>query len=246
MKKKIFIIGATSEIAKSCADIWLSRGDEVFLAGRDQNKLNLLNQKLSKHTSAKVFTYTVDLNFFEKHSEMIALAYRQINGFDVAFIAHGMLPNQKDCENDVTKTMLAIKTNALSTISILTLLANYFEHKKKGNIVFLSSVAADRGRASNYVYGSSKALVNEFISGLRQRLHKYDVTVTNIKLGFVDTPMTVLFKKGILWAKPKKIAIGIVKAIDQNKNELYLPMFWAIVMGIIKKIPTSIFKKLNF
>ena len=138
-----------------------------------------------------------------------------------------------------------LQTNALSTISLLTLLATRFEAKKSGTICVISSVAGDRGRASNYVYGSAKAMVTAFTSGLRQRLYKSNVSVVTIKPGFVDTPMTSEFKKGILWAKPSVVAALIVKAIDKKKAEVYAPVFWRVVMSLITALPNFIFKRIK-
>ena len=125
-------------------------------------------------------------------------------------------------------------------------MANRFERKKKGTIAVISSVAGERGRASNYVYGSSKALVTTFASGLRQRLDKFNVKVLTIKLGSVDTPMTSKFKKGLLWSTPQNVAKKIVQSIDSGKDEVYLPGFWYLIFLVIKSIPNSIFKKLHF
>ena len=162
---------------------------------------------------------------------------------DVVLIAHGTLSNQKSCELSVKETLTEIQTNALSTISLLTSIANRFEAKKSGTICVISSVAGDRGRAGNYVYGSSKAMVTTFTSGLRQRLHKSNVSVVTIKPGFVDTPMTSEFKKGLLWAKPGAVALIIVTAIDKRKDEVYAPVFWKLIMQIISLIPIRFFKK---
>jgi short-subunit dehydrogenase len=145
----------------------------------------------------------------------------------------------------VKETLAEVKTNALSTISILTLIANLFERKKAGTIAIISSVAGDRGRASNYVYGSAKAMIAVFASGLRQRLYKANVAVVTIKPGLIDTPMTAEFKKGLLWTKHEVAAEKIVKAIDTKKNEVYIPQFWWLVMKIIKLVPENIYKKIR-
>jgi short-subunit dehydrogenase len=118
--------------------------------------------------------------------------------------------------------------------------------KKTGIIAVISSVAGDRGRASNYVYGSTKAMITAFTSGLRQRLYKSNVAVVTIKPGFVDTPMTASFKKGLLWAKPAAVAAMIVRAIDKRKDEVYVPPFWQAAMIVIKMIPTIFFKKIKW
>ena len=187
----------------------------------------------------------VDLNEMDRHVELLDAAENALDGVDVVLIAHGTLSNQKSCELSINETLQEIQTNALSSISLLTLIANRFEAKRDGTICVISSVAGDRGRASNYVYGSAKAMLTAFTSGLRQRLYKSNVAVVTVKPGFVDTPMTAEFKKGVLWAKPKAVSRKIVRAIDANKAEVYIPAFWWPVMAIIKFIPNSIFGKLK-
>ena len=144
------------------------------------------------------------------------------------------------------ETLAEIQTNALSTICLITLIANRFEARKSGTICVISSVAGDRGRASNYVYGSAKAMVTAFTSGLRQRLYKSNVSVVTIKPGFVDTPMTSEFRKGLLWAKPTTAAALIVNAIDKKKAEVYVPSYWIWIMKIIKTIPNKVFTRMSF
>jgi len=182
----------------------------------------------------------------DKHEELLNVADDALDSVDIVLIAHGTLSNQKKCEFSVEETLKEIQTNAFSTISLLTLISNRFEARKNGTICVISSVAGDRGRASNYVYGSAKAMVTAFTSGLRQRLHKSNVAVVTIKPGFVDTPMTSELKKGVLWAKPSDVAKGVVRAINKKRSERYLPSFWWLIMMVIKKIPNSIFKKLFF
>jgi short-subunit dehydrogenase len=180
-----------------------------------------------------------------RHTELLAAAENAMGGVDIVLIAHGTLSKQQSCERSVEETFAEIQTNALSTISLLTLLANRFEEEKDGTICVISSVAGDRGRASNYVYGSAKAMVSAFTSGLRQRLHKSNVAVVLVKPGFVDTPMTSEFKKGLLWAKPGGIAMKIVEAIDSKKNEIYVYFYWRFIMRLIVEIPELIFKRMN-
>ena len=138
-----------------------------------------------------------------------------------------------------------MQTNALSVISLLTLLANHFEQQRHGCIAVISSVAGDRGRQSNYVYGTAKGALSIFLQGLRNRLHKSGVQVLTVKPGFVDTPMTASLPKGPLWATPEKVAEDIDKAIENKRNVLYTPSFWFLIMAIIKSVPESIFKRLS-
>ncbi len=243
--KKIIIIGATSAIAEAAARIWAQRGDQMFLVSRNQDRLNLIAKDLKVRGAYEINSYCMDANNFDQHVPMLEEAFGILGSIDIVLIAHGTLSNQKDCEQSVELTMQEITTNALSVIALLTHLANLFEKQGSGTIAVISSVAGDRGRASNYVYGSSKSMVSAFTSGLRQRLFKSGVSVVTIKPGFVDTPMTADFKKGLLWAKPEKIAKEIVVACDKKNGEVYVPSFWWGVMKIINLIPGELFKKIK-
>jgi len=243
--KKILIIGVTSAIAKAAARIWAKEGSELFLVARNQEALDLLTQDLNVRGSPKVHSYCLDLNNFECHDQMLEEAFNRIEKIDIVLIAHGTLSDQKKCEQSLDLTLLEIKTNALSVIALLTQLANRFEKQKSGTIAVISSVAGDRGRQSNYIYGSAKAMVTAFTSGLRQRLYKSNVSVVTIKPGFVDTPMTAMMKKGVLWASSDRVANLIVAACEKKNGEVYVPGFWWGIMSIIKIIPQAIFKKLN-
>lgn len=243
---RVLVIGATSAIAEHCARLWAERGDALYLVARNEERLNAIAADLKVRGAAQTHAHCADLNEIDRHAAMLDAAEAAMGGIETVLIAHGTLSNQKACEQSVTETLAEINTNALSTVSLLTLIANRFEAKQAGTIAVISSVAGDRGRASNYVYGASKAMVTAFTSGLRQRLHKSDVAVVTIKPGFVDTPMTRAFKKGLLWAKPDSVAATIVRAIDKRKDEVYVPAFWWAVMVIIKNLPKKIFLKLNF
>lgn len=243
--KRILIIGATSAIAEHCARIWAARGDALHLVARNEQHVQTIAADLKVRGASKVTTYCTDLNDMDKHEELLNSADDSLSSVDIVLIAHGTLSNQKSCQLSVHETLAEIQTNALSTISLLTLIANRFEAKQSGTICVISSVAGDRGRASNYVYGSAKAMVTAFTSGLRQRLYKSNVSVVTIKPGFVDTPMTSAFTKGFLWAKPNVVANKIVKSIDKNKAEIYVPLFWFGVLIIMKNTPHFIFKKVD-
>jgi decaprenylphospho-beta-D-erythro-pentofuranosid-2-ulose 2-reductase len=244
--KRILIIGATSAIAEHCARIWAANSDAMHLVARNEQHVQTIAADLKARGASDVTTVCADLNETVKHEQLLDAAYDALGGVDIVLIAHGTLSNQKSCELSVKETLTEIQTNALSTISFLTLIANRFEAKKSGTICVISSVAGDRGRASNYVYGSAKAMVTTFTSGLRQRLYKSNVSVVTIKPGFVDTPMTSEFKKGFLWSRPNVVAATIVKAIDTRKDEVYVPAFWNLIMLTIRLIPSQIFKRKEF
>src|SRR5205823_5927368 len=133
--------------------------------------------------------FVLDLNDFDRHQEMVETAIQTLDGLDMVLISHGTLRDQQKCELSVEETLKEFTTNCTSVIALLTILANYFEQQKRGCIAVVSSVAGDRGRQTNYVYGAAKGAVSIFLQGLRGRLHKSRVTVVTIKPGMVDTPM---------------------------------------------------------
>ena len=244
--RKILIIGATSAIAEAVARIFAARGDALFLVARNTDRLQAIATDLGVRGAVRAATATLDVADFSAHQAVIDQAEQELGGLDTVLIAHGTLSDQAECEKSVTALRREFDINALSTMALLTTLANTFEARKSGTLAVISSVAGDRGRQSNYVYGSAKAAVSAFLSGLRQRLAKSNVDVLTIKPGFVDTPMTAnIANKGALWAKPDQIAAGIVHAIDKRRSVVYLPWFWSLIMLIIKHIPESIFKKLR-
>ena len=164
---KILVIGATSAIAEHCARIWAGRGDALYLVARNEERLKTIVADLKVRGASETHSYFMDLNDMESHAAMLDAAETAMSGIDTVLIAHGTLSNQKACEQSVEETLAELTTNALSMISLLAHIANRFEAKQAGMIAVISSVAGDRGRASNYVYGSAKAMVTAFTSGLR-------------------------------------------------------------------------------
>lgn len=239
------IVGATSAIAQETAKLFARSEAKFFLAGRSKEKLESIRDDLLVRGARQAETFLLDLTNVDKHQKLIDSAISALGGFDAVLIAHGTLGDQKACEENVTVTMNELNTNCLSVISLLTIIANYFERQKQGCIAVISSVAGDRGRRSNYVYGTAKGAVNIFLQGLRNRLSTAGVKVVTIKPGFVDTPMTTAIPKNALFAQPQAIGKGIYNAMQSSKNVVYLPWFWRPIMLIIKSIPESIFKKLS-
>jgi decaprenylphospho-beta-D-erythro-pentofuranosid-2-ulose 2-reductase len=244
--RKILIIGATSAIAEATARIFAARGDALFLVARDATHLQAIATDLSVRGAVRAANATLDVTDFSAHAAIIDRAERELGGIDTVLIAHGTLSDQAQCQTWVDALRREFDINALSTMALLTMLANTFEARKRGTLAVISSVAGDRGRQSNYVYGSAKAAMSAFLSGLRQRMAKANVDVLTIKPGFVDTPMTAaIANKGALWAKPDQIAAGIVRAIDRRRSVVYLPRFWGLIMLVIRHIPEPIFKRLK-
>ncbi|MFO1345005.1 MAG: SDR family oxidoreductase [Rhodocyclaceae bacterium] len=245
MSKRILIIGATSAIAEAAARQWAARGDALFLVGRKRQKLDDIAADLKVRGAASAGVFEMDATDAAMHPSMLEAAVTALGGLDVALIAHGTLPDQKACEASVAMMLAEIDNNGLSVVALCTLLGNHFEAQGSGSIAVISSVAGDRGRQSNYVYGAAKGMVTRYLQGLRNRLAKKGVQVLTIKPGFVDTPMTAEFKKGALWAQPADVARGILAAIDKGRDEVYLPGFWRLIMLVIRHIPEFVFKKLS-
>lgn len=243
--QKVIIIGAASAIAEATARIYASRGARLFLVARNAQKLADMGADLKVRGAESVETAMLDVNRTDAHTGVLDHAWTFLGTPDVALIAHGTLPDQQACEASVQIALAEFATNATSTIALLTDVAHRMQAARQGSIAVISSVAGDRGRASNYLYGAAKAAVSTFLSGLRQRLNGDGVNVLTIKPGFVDTPMTRDFKKGALWARPDAVARGIVKAIDQHKAVAYLPWFWWGIMLIIRNVPEFVFRKIK-
>lgn len=241
---RIMVAGATSAIAHETAKHFAADGAEFFLVGRNAEKLSGVQHDLDVRGAARVVTHTLDLNALEQHEALIEAAYAALGGLDAVLIAHGTLPDQEHVQASVEATLQALTTNALSTISLLTLLAGRFERQRHGCLAVISSVAGDRGRPSNYVYGTAKGAVSVFTSGLRARLSKAGVAVVTVKPGFVDTPMTAHVKKNPLFASPATVGRRIYRAMLKGEDVVYVPWFWRYIMLVIRLIPERVFKRL--
>ncbi len=243
----ILVIGAGSAIAQAAAQIYAEEGGRLFLVARDAARLDVIADDLRVRGALQVDTLPADLLEHDRHPEIIEAALDAMPELDIVLIAHGVLPDQAACQASAERSVEAMDVNFLSVVSLLTPLANRMEERGGGTIAVISSVAGDRGRQSNYVYGAAKSGLDAFLQGLRNRLSKSGVNVLTIKPGFVDSPMTAHIENrgGPLWASPDTVAAGIVKAIVREKDVVYVPGFWALIMFVIRNIPERIFKKLS-
>lgn len=243
--KKVLIIGATSAIAQATAKYFAHAGAALFLVARNEHKLQAVANDLTVRGAQHIGWFLADLNDFENHKLILEKAIAELQGLDIVLIAHGTLGDQAACEKDYRLAEIELKTNFLSAVSMLTELASYFESQKQGTIAVISSVAGDRGRQSNYIYGTAKSALNTFLQGLRNRLAHSGVSVITIKPGFTDTPMTASMPKNALFVLPGAVAKDIVRAIEKRKDVVYSPWFWRPIMFIIRRIPESLFKRLK-
>ncbi len=241
----ILILGSTSAIAQAVVRLYAARGANLYLVARNSEKLAAVAADARVRGAAEVYVQALDLDALERHDALLADVAAKLPHLDAVLMAHGVLGEQADAERDFAVAERILHTNFLSPASLLTRIANDFERAGGGTIAVISSVAGDRGRKSNYVYGTSKGALTTFLSGLRARLDRQGVHVLTIEPGFVSTPMTAHIEQGPLFAAPQKIASGIVAAIDRKKDVVYLPWFWRPIMFIIRAVPERIFKKLN-
>ncbi len=200
---QVLVLGATSAIAQGVMRLYAARGAKLFLVARDPVRLDAVADDLRVRGAAAVDTLASDLNERDAHPSIVAAALDALNEMDLVFVAHGVLPDQAECEAEATAALDSIDLNFMSIVSLLTPLANHLAARKAGAIAVISSVAGDRGRQSNYVYGAAKSGLDAFLGGLRNRLYKSGVHVLTVKPGFVSTPMTAhLEQTGPLWARP--------------------------------------------
>lgn len=247
MSQHVLIIGATSGMAEVLARIYAGQGARLFLVARSEDKLNAVASDLQARGAGEVKTWVMDANNSGAIAPMLDAAWQAFGNMDVALVAHGTLPDQLRAQTDMPYAIAEFRTNAESAIACLVGLAIKFEPQGKGVIAVIGSVAGDRGRASNYLYGAAKAAVETFASGLRARLFAIGVHVLLVKPGFVATPMTAhLPLPSMLTSSADQAAADIFKAINKRKDVLYTAWFWAWIMLIIRWLPAVIFKRLKF
>ncbi len=243
---RILIFGATSAIATEAARAWAERGESLFLVARDKKKLSALAADLKARGAAKAEALACAAEDAKAHASLPAKAAKALGGLDAALIAHGVLPDEERCRRDAAYALATLQVNFNSVVSVGTPLAAFFETQRSGVLGIISSVAGDRGRASNATYGAAKAGVSAWASGQRARLFKSGVAVVTLKPGFVDSPMTSHLKKGLLFASARKVGRGVVKAMDKRKGTAYLPGFWKPIMLAVIHMPAPLFKRLKF
>ena len=244
----ILLIGAGSAIATAVARRYAAHQSSLFLIARNGSRLALQQQDLLVRGAARVGTRVLDLLNHEEYETAInaATEFFGQDDIDLVLICHGSLPDQEAAEQDFDLARREIDINGLSVISLLTRLTPYLKAQGRGMLAVVTSVAGDRGRQPNFVYGAAKALVSTYLQGLRGKLLPYGVDVLDIRPGLVDSPMTQQFDKGLLWSSPELVARQIEKAIRRKRHTVYVPGYWRLIMGVVRSIPEAVFKRLKF
>lgn len=239
----VLVFGATSGIARAISLELAKRGHPLFLAARDSGELERIASDLAVRTGTRVWTATFDAEDYESHEEFMKNAVAEAGTFEGIVVATGYLGDQRRAIEDWQEARAILDRNFVSAASLLHVAGRYLELRESGWIIALSSVAGDRGRMSNYVYGSAKGGLSVFLQGLRSRLQKAGVHVMTVKPGPVDTAMTFGMDKLPLLADPMKVGAAIVKAVYKRKDQVYVPAPWQLIMFILKAVPEKVFKK---
>ena len=239
----VLIIGAKSDIAKAVARKYAENGYDLYLAARNSVELEEFAKDIHIRTQKVVKCLELDVLDYESH----AIFYGDLEEKPLGVVsAVGYLGKQDKAQNSFEECKKIIDTNYTGVVSLLNIIASDFERRESGFVVGISSVAGDRGRKSNYIYGSSKAALTAYLSGLRNRLYKANVHVLTVKPGFVATKMTEgmnLPEK--LTAQPEFVAEIIYKAQQKRRNVIYIKWVWLLIMWVIRNIPEWKFKRMN-
>lgn len=242
-KPPVLILGARSDIARAVAQSFAARGHPIQLAARQVHRLEADKSDLELRHTVPVSLHEFDALALDSHEAFLDSLPELPR---IAVSAVGVLGDQEEAETDTNQLVGVLRSNFEGPAHILSLLANRFATRGSGTIVGISSVAGDRGRASNYIYGSAKAGFTAFLSGLRNRLAEHDVHVVTVLPGFVDTQMTAdLDLPARLTARPEEVSQAIARAVFSKRNIIYVRPVWWLIMAIIRNIPEALFKRMR-
>ena len=239
------VFGASSAIATAVCRILAKHGARLHLIGREGDALQNLARDLELRGAKSVAISIADLSETGSHEQLVTECWESLGKPELVLLAHGSLGAQVACEADWEQQRAQIQTNLLSHLSLLTILANKFEQQRSGCLAAISSVAADRGRASNYIYGAAKAGLSSYLEGLRSRLAPAGVRVLDLRPGPVDTPMTAGLPKGPLWSNPERVARAMYRALTHRNGTVYLPFYWRPIMWLVRVMPDVLIRKLG-
>ena len=243
--KRVLVIGATSAMASEVARRYAGERARLYLTARNAARLDAVAADLRVRGAGEVASDVFDVTDHGRATEVLGRAWEAYNGFDLALVAHGVLPNQAECQVNSAAALAALEVNFTAAVVLLGDLANRFETQRHGCIAVITSVAGDRGRQSNYVYGAAKGGLDRFLEGLRNRLHRAGVSVVTLKPGFVDTPMTAGLRQGPLFVSARRAGAAIYRAIERRTEIAYIPWFWRPIMLVVRLLPEAVFKRLR-
>jgi short-subunit dehydrogenase len=241
----VLILGATSRIAQQLGHRYAERGHAVFVAARDSEEAARVAADVAIRRQVKTGSAPFDALDFDTHRALVDTVEEAVGPIEVAVVAFGEMGDQNAGQADFAAAKRVIDVNFTGAASLCEAIAEAMEPRASGAIIGITSVAGDRGRQSNYFYGSAKGAFTLYLQGLRNRLHKCGVQVMTVRLGFVDTRMTFGMETAIPIASPEAISAAIVRDQLGGADDVYHPRFWRGIMGVIRRIPESLFKRLS-
>lgn len=244
MGARLLVFGANSGICHEVLKLYARDGACFFLVGRNADKLAAVSDDLTVRGGDIAGSASYDFNDWSQHEAVIAKARESLGEIDVAIVAHGTFPEQDECEHSPEAVRACMDDNFTSVAVVAQSLAQVLSQQGRGTLAVVSSVAGDRGRKSNYTYGSAKAGIDAFLQGMRGRFSGSNVKVVNIKPGMTVSPMTAHMKHGLFWSTAEGIAPVIYKAITQGTPVCYAPGYWRLIMLVIRVLPTGVLARL--
>ncbi len=245
--RRVLILGATSGIAQAVARVYATEGARLALVARSREHLSSVAADLTVRGGEVVLQRAADLCDIERHRTLVAEAEKALDGLDVVLVAHGVLPDQQACQEDPRRAVASWDVNFTSAATLMEAAAERMAVAENGVLGVLSSVAGERGRSDNYVYGAAKAALTAYASGLGHRLRGRGVTVVTIKPGPVDTPMVAgRALNPRLVADVDVVGRRIHQALERGERMVYVPGRWRWIMAIIRALPVRLFERLRF
>ena len=242
MKQSVLILGATSSMARSLAEEFAKRGENLYLASRDVPELERIAQDLRLRFGVNVKVSQFQAQNLESHIPFFENVLQDVEALKGVVLAFGTKGNHKKASKHAEALRYIFDVNLIGACSILSVLADYFEAKKQGWIIGIGSVGGNRARWKNYFYGAAKGGLALFLQGLRCRLHRSNVHVMTVKPGYVDTAMT-FGKKSLMMVEPEVVAKTVMKALDKRREVVYVPKLWRYISAAICSLPERLYKK---
>jgi decaprenylphospho-beta-D-erythro-pentofuranosid-2-ulose 2-reductase len=243
--KRIVIVGAASAIAEATARIWAAKGARFVLVGRNSDQVEAIAQHLKALGSPEARVVVLDCAKADPEAELSAMV-QTLGGLDILLLAYGALADQRQIERHPKAVADLIQTNFTSAATWCLAASAILERQRSGVLLVIGSVAGDRGRQSNFIYGACKGALSLLVEGIAHKLAPVGARAVVIKPGFVDTPMTAAIEdKGLLWAKPAAVASIIAKSAERRSGPVtvYAPAYWRLIMLVVRTIPSSVFHK---